>query len=224
MGPEEKLKRTFVREEAYLILRDRIIEGQLEAGQKLRDKELAEQLGVSRTPIREALLRLEDEGLVETKPNCSTLVSSIDVQQALPLYSIVWTLEQLALRQSFDRITEEHLNLMIEANERLSSALKGNDRLLAVDADKDFHAVFIELSQNKELQSILSSLKNKLKRIDLHYFKNGKKVHQSYEEHLLIIKALKNKDLPSALRAIESNWKASLSRLGVSEDSLSHSK
>ena len=106
---ERKIERTFVREEAYLKLRAWILEGTFIPGMKLRDKELAAQLGVSRTPIREALLRLEDEGLVQTKPNRSTHVSSIDFHNAFHLYSIVWTLEQLALSQAFGSITDEHI-------------------------------------------------------------------------------------------------------------------
>ena len=78
----DKIERTFVRKEAYVKLRNWILDGTLAPGAKLRDKELAEQLGVSRTPIREALLRLEDEGFVKAKPNRSTHVSSIDFHNA----------------------------------------------------------------------------------------------------------------------------------------------
>lgn len=213
MELKEKLQRTFVREEAYVILRDWIIEGKLEAGQKLRDKELAEQLGVSRTPIREALLRLEDEGLVVTKANRSTTVSPIDFRHAIDLYSIVAALEQLALQQSFEKIDNDHLEVMAKANESLLTALKANDRLAAVEADHAFHAVYIELSENNELHNIITGVKQKLKRLDIHYFKKCKNARLSYDEHLKIIKSLKNKDLPSALHALESNWKGSLSRL-----------
>jgi DNA-binding GntR family transcriptional regulator len=83
---DNKIPRTFVRQEAYAKLRNWILDGTLSPGTQLRDKVLAEQLGVSRTPIREALLRLEDEGLVKTKPNSSTLVSSIDFHNAFHLY------------------------------------------------------------------------------------------------------------------------------------------
>ena len=75
---EKKIQRKFVKEEAYTKIRNWILEGILKPGSKLKDKDLALQLGVSRTPIREALLRLEDEGFVQTKPNSSTLVSSVD--------------------------------------------------------------------------------------------------------------------------------------------------
>src|SRR5262245_3703602 len=109
MPAQKILKRTFVREEAYQLLRNWIVEGKRKPGQKLRDKELAEQLGASRTPIREALLRLEDEELVQTKPNSATIVSPIDSHDAYHLYSIVWSLEKLALEQSIRAITQKHV-------------------------------------------------------------------------------------------------------------------
>lgn len=210
---KEKIQRTFVREEAYLKLRNWIVEGAFKPGFQLRDKELAEKLGVSRTPIREALLRLEQEGFVKTKPNSSTLVCPANLDDAFHLYSIVWTLEQLALRQSFESISEKHIQIMIKANRRFLRALENRNRLSALDADCDFHSVYIQLSQNKELEQILSGLKYKLKRLDLYYFEKVKDAHLSYEEHEHIIDALKRKDLSAALSAVEHNWKTSFSRI-----------
>jgi len=212
---EEKIKRTFVREEAYLKLRNWILEGTLAPGTLLRDKELALQLGVSRTPIREALLRLEDEGLVQTKPNRSTHVSTIDFHNAFHLYSIVWTLERLAHNQAFGSITDEHIQTMTEANERFLQNMKNRNRLAALDADNDFHSVYVKLSQNKELEKIISEIKHKLKRLDLYYFEKVKNAVLSYEEHLQIIEALKQKDLALAINAVEHNWKNSFSRFEI---------
>lgn len=212
---EEKIKRTFVREEAYLKLRNWILEGTLAPGTLLRDKELALQLGVSRTPIREALLRLEDEGLVQTKPNRSTHVSTIDFHSAFHLYSIVWTLERLALNQAFGSITNDHIQTMAEANERFLQNMKNRNRLAALDADNDFHSVYVKLSQNKELEKIISEIKHKLKRLDLYYFEKVKNAVLSYEEHLQIIEALKQKDLALAINAVEHNWKNSFSRFDI---------
>jgi DNA-binding GntR family transcriptional regulator len=207
-----KIQRTFVREEAYLKLRNWILDGTLIPGAQLRDKELAAQLGVSRTPIREALLRLEDEGLVQTKPNRSTLVSSIDFHSAFQLYSIVWTLEKLALSQAFGSIEGNHIQSMTEANERFLHHMETRDRLAALDADSEFHSIYVSLSNNNELQKILSEVKNKLKRLDLYYFDKIKNAALSYEEHKQIIDALKERDLDKALNAVENNWKCSFSR------------
>lgn len=209
---DDKIQRTFVRREAYAKLRQWILDGTLAPGAQLRDKELATQLGVSRTPIREALLRLEDEGLVKTKPNRSTLVSSIDFHSAFHLYSIVWTLERLALSQAFGSITPEHIQQMIDANERFFKKMKTKDRFAALEADYDFHSVYITLSQNQELEKIISDVKTKLKRLDLYYFDKIKNAILSYDEHKKIIEALTQRNLPLAMEAVENNWKNSFNR------------
>lgn len=209
---EDKLKRTFVRQEAYAKLRNWILDGTLAPGAQLRDKALAEQLGVSRTPIREALLRLEDEGFVQTKPNRSTRVSSIDFHHAFHLYSIVWTLECLALSQAFGSLTDAHIKAMIEVNERFLEQMQAKDRLSALEADYEFHHIYIKLSQNPELEKIIYDLKSKLKRLDLYYFDKIKNAILSYDEHKKIIEALKQKNLPLALEAVEHNWKNSFNR------------
>lgn len=208
----EKIQRTFVRQEAYLKIRNWILDGTLAPGIQLRDKELAEELGVSRTPIREALLRLEEEGFVQTKPNRATLVTKIDFHSAFHLYSIVWTLERLALSQAFGSVTEPHVQMMVEANERFLQKMKTRDRLAALEADYDFHSVYVKLSHNQELEKVISEIKQKLKRLDLYYFDKIKDAALSYEEHVQIIKALQDKDLDAALHAVENNWKNSFSR------------
>lgn len=209
---ENKIQRTFVRQEAYEKLLQWILDGTFAPGAKLRDKELAEQLGVSRTPIREALLRLEDEGLVQTKPNRSTHVSPIDFHNAFHLYSIVWTLECLALSQAFGSITDEHIQQMVEANERFQKKMKVKDRFSALEADYDFHNVYIKLSQNHEIEKIISEIKTKLKRLDLYYFDKIKKATLSYDEHNKIIEALGKRNLSFAMEAVENNWKNSFKR------------
>ncbi len=212
---KEKIQRTFVNEEAYKKLRDWIVDGTLEPGIPLRDKELAEKMGVSRTPIREALIRLESEGLVQTKPNCSTLVSPIDMQGAFHLYLLVGALERLALKQSFEFITNEHIELLNQTNERFLQNLKNRDHLAAMNADHDFHSIFTQLSNNQELQKVLSELKYKLRRLDIYYFEKTKDTLLSYEEHKQMITALKRKDLPAALDAVERNWEASFLRIKI---------
>lgn len=212
---ESKIERTFIRKEAYIRLRNWILDGTLAPGAQLRDKELAEKLGVSRTPIREALLRLEDEGLVKTKPNRSTLVSSIDFHSAFHLYSIVWTLERLALSQAFGSLTQEHIQQMVDANERFLKQMKAKDRAAALEADAEFHSVYVRRSQNQELEKLIFDLKAKLKRLDLYYFDKVKNAALSYEEHRQIIQALKQKDLPRAMDAVEHNWRTSFNRFAL---------
>lgn len=205
-----EIKRTFVRDEAYIVLRDWIVKGQLKPGQKLLDKDLAEQLKVSRTPIREALLKLESEGLVMTKPNSATFVAPIDSQHAMRLYSIVWTLEKLALEQAFEHLVQKDIILMGEANEKMLLALKNKDPQGAIDADDQFHSIYITAAKNLELQQMLLGIKQKIARLKIYYFHQAADPHDSYKEHLEVLNALKKKDLPLALNAVEANWKKCL--------------
>lgn len=101
---------------------------------------------------------------------------------------------------------------MLNANERFLQKMKIHDRLAALDADYDFHSVYIKLSQNQELEKVISEIKHKLKRLDLYYFDKIRDASLSYEEHRQIIEALQNKDLRLALNAVENNWKNSFSR------------
>ena len=217
----ENLERSSIRERAYFLLRNWIIKGKLFPGQKLKDKELADKLGVSRTPIREALLRLEDEGLVQTKPGNSTQVTPIDFLNASNLYSIVWTLEGLALKQAFDVLTDENIQAMKAANEKFLHALQNNEPFLAIEADNDFHSVYLLASQNPDLCQMLSIVKQKVSRLKIYYFNEVKDSRLSYQEHHAIIEAIQKKNLLRALKAVESNWKDSHLRIqsqGLSQD------
>lgn len=219
---EEILQRVCVREKAYSVLCDWIVRGKLKPNERLRDKELAERLGVSRTPIREALLRLEKEGLVQTKPNSSTIVSPLDFDHASNLYAIVWTLEDLALRQAFESITEEHIQHMSQVNERFLEALKTNNALQAIECDHDFHTIYIQLAKNSDLSQMISLAKRKINRLKAYYFEEIRDKTNSYEEHRAIIEALKQKKLALALNAIETNWKSSCKRIlfGMSQENI----
>lgn len=210
---KEVLQRTSVREKAYLLLRDWIVQGKLKPNEKLQDKELAKELGVSRTPIREALLQLEKEGLIQTKPNSATVVSPLDFNHASNLYSIVWTLEGLALRQAFASITEHQIKRMVKANEKFLCALNSNNSLQAVTFDHEFHSIYIQLANNNDLCQMLAIAKQKINRLKLYYFETIQDKSNSYKEHLSIIEALKQKDLALAINAIESNWRSSCLRI-----------
>lgn len=208
-----KLKRTFMKDEVYNKLRKWIITGELEPGRKLRDQELSDTLGISRTPIREALLRLENDGLVVTKANRWTLVSSIDLDEAESVYSIVWTLESLAMEQAFPHITTEDIKVLERLNEQLHQVMKSGDQLDKIHADNMFHDKILQLSKNTELPKLLPSLKVKIQRMEMHYFSKIEDEATSYMEHQQIIKAIKNKDINEAVVAIKANWENSLQRM-----------
>ncbi len=110
-----------LRETVYDVLKGAIIGGTLPPGERLRDGEIAEHLGVSKMPVREALRRLADEGLVIAEANRWTKVAPIDIGAAARVYPIIWTLECLALRL-VPAWTEDRLDRLRSANDATSSA------------------------------------------------------------------------------------------------------
>ena len=213
INQETQLKRTFMKDEAYNILRKWIMIGKLEPGAKLRNQDLSDTLGISRTPVREALLQLENEGLVVTKANRWTLVAPIDLESAKNIYSIVWSLESLALEQAFPRFSQADLEGLELLNEQLNKTMKVGENIKALEIDNAFHDKIIEISNNSELPKLLASLKIKIQRIEIHYFSQNYARHASYNEHSQILDTIKKQDLDSALQAIQNNWKNSLKRI-----------
>ena len=214
--PTKVLSRSFISDEVYQSLREWIVKGDLEPGEKLRDKELAAQLGVSRTPVREALRKLEDEGLVKTAANRWTQVAPITLRDTECIYPIIQKLEELALTLAFSKLSKRHIQQMQIANRDLNEALHSNDPQAAMLADAVFHQILIDAADNPELSAILEQLKVKYRRIELAYFSHADSLLASFEEHQLIISALETKNFEAANQALASNWQASMERLRLS--------
>ncbi|WP_438315391.1 GntR family transcriptional regulator [Sporosarcina sp. FA9] len=208
-----KIKRTFMRDQVYDILQEWIVIGKLEPGAKLRDQELSDILGISRTPIREALLRLEDDGLVITKANRWTLVSPIDIKEAENIYLIVKALEILAIGQGFPNLSEKDIVEIEKLNENFKTELEHDNKVAAFQADNEFHDKIVQLSENIELSKLLINLKIKIQRMEIYYFSLENNSLESYNEHVEIIDALKANNLTRVIAAIRANWENSLNRI-----------
>jgi len=169
----QKFKRPLAREEVYTTLQTWIVEGVYRPGETIRDQDLADALGVSRTPVREALQRLQDEGFVEMATNRWTRVATLDLDEVRHLYPIIWSLEMLAISLAQHRLTTNDLESMREANARLQEALTNKDAIAASKADYDFHQVFIRQSANPDLMRILHEVKIRLRWLEVVYFRES---------------------------------------------------
>ncbi|MGZ3581192.1 MAG: GntR family transcriptional regulator [Ktedonobacterales bacterium] len=206
------VSRVCLRDEAYARLRDWIIDGTLAPEESLRDEALAEALGMSRTPVREALQRLEDEGLVVTVATRRTYVSPVTLIQAREIYPIVASLESLAVRFALPHIDATTLDRMAEANRRLALALEACDTGEAVEADTSFHAAFIERNGNHELMALLDDLKSKVRRIDRTFWGTSDR-SDSLRDHDELIAAFRAHDSRTAQRVLARNWERGLNWL-----------
>ncbi len=207
------INRFSMREEVYNTLLSWIMEGELRPGEKILDKDLAEKMGVSRTPVREALRRLEDKDLVESSANRWTRVAEISLEEPESIYPILWTLEELAVAQAIESLSVPDFNKMEEINLALDRALDAGDPVAASRADAQFHDVYIDRSNNPFLINILHDLKIRYRRVEVTYFAGSACAKDSVTEHHLILEALKSGNLVQVQSMIRSNWKSSLDRL-----------
>src|SRR3546814_1391010 len=147
--------RTLLRDDVYGRIRDAIVDGTFAPGEQLKDAELAAWLGVSRTPIREALLRLASSGLVVAQPGRSTTVSTVDEGTVRDARDVVAAMHELAVREGIGRLAEGDVQRMRDANGRFARAVDDGDADAALRADDDLHAVLVQASGNRALSAVL---------------------------------------------------------------------
>lgn len=160
------INRRLLRDDVYNRLRDAIVNGTLAPGEQLRDGELADWLGVSRTPVREALLRLAEAGLVAALPGRSTTVSCLDMRAVRDARDVVAAMHELAVREAVASLTETDLETMREANRRFRSALERGDMEAVLQADDDLHGVPVAVVANRALSAVLEQFTPVLRRAE----------------------------------------------------------
>ena len=201
-GPEG---RQLLRDSVFVRIRDAIIDGTLEPGERLVDGELSGWLGVSRTPIREALARLESAGLVETKPGRYTIVSPIDPHTLADAQEVTAAMNELAVRTAVPLITEADLTGMHAANSSFAEALRTGDVVAAVDADDAFHRIPVDRSGNAAIRTVLDQYTPVLRRVERIRFASLQG-RDSVAQHARIIAFAAAGDAEAAALETRRNW------------------
>ena len=165
-SPQPPLARALLRDDVYRRVRDAIVDGTLGPGEQLRDQELAAWLGVSRTPVREALLRLQQAGLVSSLPGRSTTVASLDTRAARDAQAVVAQMHRLAVHDAVGQLTADDLRRMRDANLRFQAALEADDAEAALDADDELHGIPVAAAGNAALAAVLDQFTPVLRRVE----------------------------------------------------------
>ncbi|MFC8797744.1 GntR family transcriptional regulator [Promicromonospora sp. NPDC057138] len=158
--------RRLLRDDVFGRLRDAIVDGSFAPGEQLRDGELAAWLGVSRTPVREALLRLAEAGLVVARPGSSTTVSSLDVRDVRGARDVVAAMHEVAVREAVPSLTQDDLETMRAANREFRAAIEAGDVEAALRADDALHHVPVAVAANRALSSVLDQFTPVLRRAE----------------------------------------------------------
>ena len=204
-----------LRDVVFHTLRQAILRGELEPGERLMEIHLAERLGVSRTPIREAIRKLELEGLVVMIPRRGAVVASITEKDMKDVLEVRRTLEMLAVEVACDRITPEQLKQLKEASEHFQKTCAQGDLIQVAQADVAFHDVIYNATNNLRLVNTLNNLREQMYRYRMEYLKDTSGYARLRDEHVRIYEGILSKNKEVACRAIREhidNQEASIIR------------
>jgi DNA-binding GntR family transcriptional regulator len=199
------VERLLWRDRAYRMLRDAIVNGELAPGAVIRDAELAEQVGLSRTPVREALARLADEGLVETRPHAWTRVAPLSLREVRDALVVVRAMHEVAVRLAVPVMTEKHHEVMRAANRRFADAVEGGDVEGAVDADDALHDVPVAVLGNRALAATIERELPLIRRLERLRF-GSLLGRSSIGRHDQLIEACEDRDMETAVAITTRIW------------------
>ena len=191
-----------LRDVVFKTLRQAILKGELEPGERLMEIQLAERLGVSRTPIREAIRKLELEGLVLMIPRRGAEVAKISEKNLRDVLEVRRSLEELAIDLACQRIQEEELEKLREAQKEFAAAIAAGDAMEIAQTDEKFHEIIYSGTGNQKLMQILSNLREQMYRYRLEYIKDANKRQILLVEHEQILKALSLRHVQEARLAV----------------------
>lgn len=191
-----------LRDVVFNTLREAILKGDLKPGERLMELQLASKLGVSRTPIREAIRMLEQEGLAVTTPRKGAEVAKMTLKDMEDVLEIRDALDELAVRIACQKISDEQLKQLEDMKELFEKNTQtGNVKKIA-EADVTFHDVIYEATGNPKLVTLLNNLREQVYRYRVEYIKDPKNYPTLIAEHEAILESLKNRDVKNAVEAM----------------------
>ena len=187
-----------LREVVCETLREAIVNGVLNPGERLMEIQLAEELGVSRTPVREAIRKLELEGFVIMVPRRGTYVADLSIKDINEVFEVRTSLDVLAAGLAAERITEEELEQLERLLVQIGEYIENGDMDKIVEADSLFHDILYCASRNDRLVGIINNLREQLTRFRSISMAYPGRLKNTLEEHTRMVEALAQRNVESA--------------------------
>lgn len=192
-----------LREVIFNTLREAIIVGELKPGERLMEVQLAEKMGVSRTPVREAIRKLELEGLVEMLPRKGAHVADLSAKDIMDVLEVRATLDGLATYLAAKRITDEELKELKHVLTQFSNYVEKDNLQGSIKKDVEFHDIIYRSSRNDKLIQIANNLREQVQRFRIIYIKDYGSARDLVKEHTEILEALTARDGEAARLSAE---------------------
>lgn len=194
-----------LRDVVFKTLRQAILTGELKPGERLMEIHLANRLGVSRTPVREAIRKLELEGLVTMIPRRGAEVADITEKNLRDVLEVRRALDALAVELACDRISEEEQKHLKEACERFEKATETKDVTKIATEDVKLHDIIVKATGNERLALLVNKMSEQMYRYRLEYVKDAATHRQLVKEHRIIYESILNKDKKTAAQAVKTH-------------------
>jgi DNA-binding GntR family transcriptional regulator len=209
----------------YDHLREEILSGSLTPGAELSEVALAESLGVSRGPIREAIGRLASEGLVTVRPRRGAVVSSLSTEEFIELYQVREALELLAVKLAVPRLRPDDITVLQALIDEMSARAERNQVVAFFEANSAFHLRLVEASGNAKLLELYEQLLAQLGRYRLRSLTLRGNLERSVAEHAAILRAVKRGDADRAAHLMSEHIRVPQRSLkGLSDDEFSEGR
>lgn len=189
-----------LRDVVFNTLRQAILKGELKPGERLMEMALAERLGVSRTPIREAMRKLELEGLVVMVPRRGAQVANITEKDLNDVLEVRIALENMAIEKACRRMTEEQMKKLWMAAREFEQNMEDGNLVKLAEADVKFHEIIYEASGNARLIQVLNNLREQIYRYRVEYLKEEETRQVLVREHQELYQAIRERDEEKARR------------------------
>lgn len=191
-----------LRDVVFNTLRQAILKGELKPGERLMEIQLAQRLGVSRTPIREAIRKLELEGLVTMVPRKGAEVAQISEKSLRDVMEVRKALEGLTIQLVCARINDDIVKELNDAHIQFKEAVNSKDLTVIAESDVAFHDVIYNATDNDKLIQILNNLREQMYRYRIEYIKDPKSHAKIIEEHEEIIRNIKTNNVDEGIKSI----------------------
>ncbi len=187
-----------LREVIFNSLREAIIIGELRPGERLMEVQLAEKMGVSRTPVREAIRKLELEGLVDMIPRKGAHVAELSIKDIMDVLEVRASLDGLATSLAAERITDDELKELKHINGQFASYIEKENLNGSIKKDVEFHDIIYRASRNDKLISIINNLREQVQRFRVIYLKEYNNSKNLIKEHNDIFEAVSSRSMENA--------------------------
>lgn len=209
----QPISRKHLGDQVYQVLWRKIVHGQIPSGSSISEDEVASQLKVSRTPVREALHRLEFQGLVAPGPNGRPRVTPPTARDIDEIYPLIGSLEGLAAREAVEHLTGPDLQHMREWISSMEAHGLKREIEQLVEVDHLFHGLLYERCRNRRLRRFVEELRSQMERFEYAFFSSAGHLKASMARHRMLVDLLAAGDPVAVQRAVESNWEIGRSAL-----------